>query len=115
MELEQVALDIISKHKDGVFQNELWKEMEIDSRKCSRIVTNLAKDGLITRESAVSNGARTYLLKAVEKEKVSYDILLATDMFSPCAGCRDACQPEYCDRLATWVLNLPDDEESSED
>jgi len=108
MELDELTLDTIRKHKDGVFQSELWKEMDIDSRKCSRIVTKLVKDGLVIRESAVSNGARTYLLKVAEDEKPSYDELLAGEMFSPCAGCRDACQPEYCSKLGDWVLHLVD-------
>ncbi|NOR46447.1 MAG: Lrp/AsnC family transcriptional regulator, partial [Methanosarcinaceae archaeon] len=30
------------------------------------------------------------------------------EMFSPCAGCRDACQPEYCGKLGDWVVHLVD-------
>ena len=108
MELDELTLDTIRKHKDGVFQSELWKEMDIDSRKCSRIVTKLVKGELVLRESAVSNGARTYLLRVAEDAKPSYDELLAGEMFSPCAGCRDACQPEYCSKLGDWVLHLVD-------
>ena len=113
MELDELTLEAIRKHKEGVFQSELWKEMEIDSRKCSRIVKKLVDDGLVIRESAVSNGARTYLLKVAEDAKPSYDDLLAGDMFSPCAGCRDACQPEYCGKLGEWVLQLVDLEDQS--
>ena len=108
MELDELTLDAIRKHKEGVFQSELWKEMDIDSRKCSRIVKKLVDDELVIRESAVSNGARTYLLKVAEDAKPSYDDLLAVDAFSPCAGCRDACQPEYCGKLGEWVLHLVD-------
>ena len=106
MDLDELTLNTIRKYKEGVFQSKLWKEMDIDSRKCSRIVTKLVKAGLVIRENAVSNGARTYLLKVAEDTKSSYDNLLAGDMFSPCAGCRDACQPEYCDKLSDWVLHL---------
>jgi len=108
MDPDELTLDTIRKHKDGVFQSELWKEMDIDSRKCSRIVTKLVKGELVVRESAVSNGARTYLLRVAEDAKPSYDELLAGEMFSPCAGCRDACQPEYCGKLGDWVLQLVD-------
>jgi Lrp/AsnC family leucine-responsive transcriptional regulator len=111
MELEEMALSLIRGHREGVFQNELWKEMEIDSRKCSRVVAKLLKDELIIREPAVSNGARTYLLKVAEEEKPSFELLLVGDMFSPCAGCRDACQPEYCLKLADWVYYLMENEE----
>ncbi len=106
MDLNELTLDAIRKHEKGVFQSELWKEMDMDSRKCSRIVTKLVKSELVIREHAVSNGARTYLLKVAEDEKPLYDDLLAADAFSPCAGCRDACQPEYCAKLGEWVLHL---------
>jgi cytidine deaminase len=59
----------------------------------------------------VDNGARTFLLKIVRKEENSFELLLAGDMFSPCAGCRDACQPEVCEKLTAWVLNLSQNEE----
>ncbi|MBW6470154.1 MAG: Lrp/AsnC family transcriptional regulator [Methanosarcinaceae archaeon] len=113
MELDELTLNTIRKHKGGVFQSELWKQMEIDSRKCSRIVTKLVKDKLVIRESAVSNGARTYLLKVAGDEKPSYDDLLAGEVFSPCAGCRDACQPELCDKLSDWILHLVNLEDQS--
>jgi hypothetical protein len=61
--IEKNALEIISS-EDGVYQNELWKQLSIDSRKCSRIVKSLLDKKLINREQAVSNGARTYLLKS---------------------------------------------------
>lgn len=117
MGIEETALEVISKHEDGVFQNKLWKELDIDSRKCSRVISKLLKDGLITREPAVDNGARTFLLKTAHKEEPFFELLLSGEMFSPCAGCRDACQPESCEKLTAWVLNLPqentDDQEAS--
>lgn len=113
MELDELTLDTISKHKDGVFQSELWKEMGIDSRKCSRVVTKLVNDELVIRENAVSNGARTYLIRVAKNAKPSYCELLAGGMFSPCAGCRDACQPESCGKLGEWIVNLNDNENQS--
>ncbi|HJH29444.1 MAG TPA: Lrp/AsnC family transcriptional regulator [Methanosarcinaceae archaeon] len=113
MELDELTLNTIRKHDDGVFQSILWKEMDIDSRKCSRIVTKLVKDGLVIREHAVSNGARTYLIRVAETVKPSFDQLLAGDIFSPCAGCRDACQPEFCGKLGEWILNLSDGDDQS--
>jgi Lrp/AsnC family transcriptional regulator, leucine-responsive regulatory protein len=110
MGIEETALGVIGKHENGVFQNQLWKELDIDSRKCSRVIAKLLKDGLITRESAVDNGARTFLLKVAHKEEPCFELLLSGDMFSPCAGCRDACQPESCERLTAWVVNLPQEE-----
>ncbi|SFM32084.1 helix-turn-helix transcriptional regulator [Methanolobus profundi] len=114
MSIEETALKIIRDSKEGVFQNELWKVLEIDSRKCSRVVSKLLDDDLITREQAVSNGARTYLLKVKEEEKPCFDLLMSGEMFSPCAGCRDACQPESCEKITAWVANISDDEKAGE-
>jgi len=113
MDLEEEAFKIISKHKDGIFQNKIWKELNIDSRKCSRIIKKLQDKGLIIREVAVSNGARTYLLKAKEEAKEKYDLLLSGEMFSACTGCTGDCQPEYCGRLSEWIANLPEEEEEA--
>ncbi|WP_292469531.1 Lrp/AsnC family transcriptional regulator [Methanolobus sp.] len=114
MSIEETALNIIRDSKEGVFQNELWKILEIDSRKCSRVISKLLDDDLVTREQAVSNGARTYLLKVKEEVKPCFDLLLSGDMFSPCAGCRDACQPESCEKLTAWVANIGEGEKAEE-
>jgi DNA-binding MarR family transcriptional regulator len=110
MDLEEEAYNIIRRHKDGVFQNVIWKELDIDSRKCSRIVKKLLDKDLIVREVGVSNGARTYLLKAKEEVKEKYDLLLAREMFSSCTGCTFDCEPEYCGRLSEWIGNLMTEE-----
>lgn len=106
MDLEEEAYNIIRRHKDGVFQNVIWKDLDIDSRKCSRIIKKLLDKDLIVREVGVSNGARTYLLKAKEEVKEKYDLLLAGEMFSSCTGCTFDCEPEYCGRLSEWIENL---------
>jgi DNA-binding Lrp family transcriptional regulator len=115
MEIEERTLKLISDSKDGVYQNELWKMLEIDSRKCSRVITKLMNSDLIIRESAVNNGARTYLIKVVAPEEESFELLLAGDMFSPCSGCRLACQPEICELLSTWISQLTLEDEIKED
>ena len=106
MDLEEEAYNIIRRHKDGVFQNVIWKELDIDSRKCSRIIKKLLDKDLIIREVGVSNGARTYLLKAKEEVKEKYDLLLSGDIVSACTGCTGDCEPEYCGRLSEWIGNL---------
>jgi len=106
MDLEEEAYNIIRRHKDGVFQNVIWKELDIDSRKCSRIIKKLLDKDLIIREVGVSNGARTYLLKAKEEVKEKYDLLLSGELFSACTGCTGDCEPEYCGRLSEWIGNL---------
>ena len=106
MDLEEEAYNIVRRHKDGVFQNVIWKELEIDSRKCSRIIKKLLDKDLIIREVGVSNGARTYLLKAKEEVKEKYDLLLSGEMFSACTGCTCDCEPEYCGKLSEWIGSL---------
>jgi DNA-binding MarR family transcriptional regulator len=115
MDLEEEAYSIIKRHKEGVFQNLIWKELNIDSRKCSRIIKKLLDKDLIVREVGVSNGARTYLLKAKEEVKEKYDLLLAGNLFSACTGCTGDCQPEYCGRLSEWIENLIQEAERSEE
>jgi DNA-binding MarR family transcriptional regulator len=110
MDLEEETYDIIKKHTEGIFQNVIWKELQIDSRKCSRIIKKLLDKDLIIREVGVSNGARTYLLRAKEEIKEKYDLLLAGDLFSACTGCTCDCEPEYCGRLSEWIGKLMEDE-----
>ena len=115
MDLEEEAYNLIKSHKDGIFQNVIWKELDIDSRKCSRIVKKLLDKDLITREVGVSNGARTYLLRAKEEVKEKYDLLLAGELFSACTGCTGDCQPEYCGKLSEWIGNLMQEAERPEE
>ena len=114
MSIEETALNVIRAQPEGVFQNQLWKMLNIDSRKCSRVISKLLEEDLIIREQAVSNGARTYLLKLSEEKKPVFELLMAGEIFSPCAGCRDACQPESCEKLTFWIMNLAIKEESDE-
>ena len=109
MEIEEKVLKLIQSKKSGILQNELWKTAKIDSSKCSRIVTKLEKDGLITREQDSSKGTKTYLLKAVvkkEKKAKNFDLLLTKDLFAPCTGCSLECIPESCLPLSEWVYSL---------
>jgi DNA-binding MarR family transcriptional regulator len=106
MEIEEEALSLIRKHHDGVYQNELWKDLNIDSRKCSRLISRMMKEGKIIREPAVANGSRTYLITATTPDEKSYELMLAAGMFSPCTGCRLACHPEHCESLTEWILRL---------
>lgn len=109
MEIEEKVLKLIKSKTNGILQNELWKTAKIDSSKCSRIVTKLEKEGLISREQDSSKGSKTYLIKAKEikqeKDK-NYRLLLIEDIFSPCTGCSIECIPEHCMQLSEWVYHL---------
>src|SRR5659263_86315 len=99
MDIEEKILKLIKSKTNGILQNELWKTAKIDSSKCSRIVSKLEKDGLISREQDSSKGSKTYLIKSIEKkqEKVkNYKLLLIAAISSPCTGFSIECVPEQC-------------------
>lgn len=101
------ALEYIKSHEGGVLQSDLWKALEIDSRKCSRIVAKLLKEGLITREIETVEGIRTYRLQCADKSKSRrFKSLMAVDIFEPCAGCIEECEPEHCAKLSEWIFAI---------
>jgi predicted transcriptional regulator len=101
------ALEYIKTHPEGALQSDLWKELKIDSRKCSRIVAKLLKDNLITREVESADGIRTYRLFCSEKSHSKrFDPLLVVDAFEPCAGCIEECIPEHCANLSEWIFSI---------
>ena len=54
-DVEKKALEIIADSGDtGVFQNDLWKLLGVNSRDTSRIVNKLLRRGLIVRKPAVN-------------------------------------------------------------
>ena len=112
MEIEEKVLELIKSSKDGILQNELWKRAEIDRRKCSRIIDRLEKEGKIIRHRETKKGVRTYRIRYIEKKEISrdYRVLLADDMFEPCAGCTLECIPEHCMPLSEWIFCLVDEE-----
>lgn len=81
---ERRALRLIESG-DGLPQSELWKELDVSSRKGSRIASSLEDRGLIEREEDVYEGNRTYILYPVV-EKLDYSLLVAGDMISPFIG-----------------------------
>lgn len=102
------ALEHIKSCEEGVLQSDLWKVLDIDSRKCSRIVLTLLKQNLIVREPESANGVRTYRLLYADAacEKNKFKCLLAGDTFEPCAGCIKECVPEHCPELSEWIFSI---------
>ncbi|MCX6688208.1 MAG: MarR family transcriptional regulator [Methanoregula sp.] len=99
------GLKIIQSKPEGVLQSELWKEMGIDSRKCSRIVKKLEDDGLIERIEYKKDGVKTYLLRT-KKMPVNPSDLLAGDELIPCISCELECIVEECHPLTDWMYQL---------
>lgn len=102
------ALEYIKSCEDGVLQSDLWKCLDIDSRKCSRIVAKLLKEDLITREPESAGGVRTYRLRYVGILTSSgrFGQLLTGEIFEPCAGCISECVPEHCPELSEWIFAI---------
>lgn len=107
MEEEDKILKLIKSKKKGILQSELWKLAKIDSRKCSSIVTDLEKKGIITREIDPEN-KKSKIIKLVQKKnaKKNFKLLIVGKMFSPCTGCAIECVPEKCMDLSEWVSSL---------
>jgi len=102
---EEAAFKLIQSRPDGVLQSELWKELGLDSRKCSRIVKKLDENGLIDRVEYRKDGIKTYLLRAKSKQVNPCD-LLAGDELIPCIGCDLECIVEECHPLMDWMYQL---------
>lgn len=69
--IDKVFDAITTSGEDGVFQTELCKLFSLDSRDGSRLVGNLEKQSLITREKALYRGRWTY--KLVVKKSLSME------------------------------------------
>ena len=117
--IEQVFETILQTGETGIFQTELCKVFSLDSRDGSRLVSNLEKRDLISRERMLYNGSWTY--KVVVKkpmeiaEFVKKPIEVASVEGAPCFGCtyQHLCSsedetsqysPEKCSWIEQWVL-----------
>lgn len=66
---EQRAYDLIVS-EDGVLQSELWKALDADSRKGSRLAQSLAEKEIIKREPTTHNGQRTFFLNPIDEPPI---------------------------------------------
>ena len=102
-EREKRALSLI-QDRGGLYQSELWKELDVSSRSGSRTATTLAEKGLIRREKSTYNGRQTYLLQPAKKD-LDFSLLMAGDMISPLIG-DDEIDPVESGAFTQWVLEL---------
>jgi DNA-binding MarR family transcriptional regulator len=61
--LQERALDLIGSRSNGVLQSELRRLLNINSSKCSRVVSKMQAAGLIRREKVPASS--TFLIKLV--------------------------------------------------
>jgi hypothetical protein len=107
--LEDKALALIKSRPAGILQSELWKHLDIDSRKCSRVIAKLEAEGKIKRTWETVKGTRTYRIsylpqkKEAPKKEVDFSLILAKEHVAPCIGCTYECEPDYCPDLGNWI------------
>jgi len=106
----------ILEERGAVLQKDLWKELNIDSSKCSRILRKLEKEGLIRRVEVVVDGVKTFKIipaGAEEEEEEEEELDLKTVLsrmeevagLPPCFACVETdCESEKCLKLEVWFL-----------
>ena len=99
---ERRGLELV-RESGGVYQSDFWKELDLSSRKGSRIVESLLEKELINRENAVYDGHNTYLLTPTARD-LDFSLLMAGDMLSPFIGEEEI--DAESDAFSQWLMNL---------
>lgn len=101
---ERRGLELI-RQEGGIYQSDFWKELDVNSRKGSRIIDNLEDRGLVEREDAVYNGHNTYFVEPiVNAEDLDFSLLMAGDQLSPFVGDEEI--DPTSDQFSQWIMNL---------
>jgi hypothetical protein len=118
--VEQVFEAILKSGEGGIFQTDLCKVFSLDSRDGSRLVSNLERRLLISRERTLYKGRWTYKVvgkkspASAEFSKKPIEITSVED--APCFSCtyQHLCSsedetseycPSKCMWIEEWVLN----------
>ena len=99
---ERAGLELI-RETGGIHQSDFWKELDVSSRKGSRIADALAEQDLIQREETVYSGHNTYYLTPAARD-LDFSLLMAGDMLSPFVG--DDEVNAHSDTFSQFVMNL---------
>ena len=103
-EVEREGLELI-RTTGGIHQSDFWKELDIDSRKGSRIIDKLEELELVERAETVYEGHNTYLITPVlDPRDLDFSLLMAGDMLSPFVGDEEI-DPQG-DAFSQWLMNL---------
>ena len=115
MDTREEILKILQERGE-ILQKDLWKELKIDSSKCSRILRKLEKEGLIKRVEVVVNGVKTFKIvpAGAEVEEVKEEELSLKEILErveevaglpPCFSCLERdCEAVRCVKLEVWFL-----------
>ncbi|WP_254862589.1 helix-turn-helix transcriptional regulator [Halovivax gelatinilyticus] len=99
---ERAGLELV-RASGGIHQSEFWKELDVSSRKGSRIVERLVEKGLVNRDDAVYKGHNTYFITPTARD-LDFTLLMAGDMLSPFIG-EEEVDPNS-DAFSQWIMNL---------
>ncbi|ELY58434.1 MarR family transcriptional regulator [Natronococcus sp. A-GB1] len=99
---ERAGLELV-RDSGGIHQSDFWKELDVSSRKGSRIVESLVEKGLVDREDTIYNGHNTYYITPIARD-LDFTLLMAGDMLSPFIG-EDEVDPNS-DAFSQWIMNL---------
>lgn len=102
------ALALIQE-RNGIYQSELWKELDVSSRTGSRIASDLEERSLIRREEVTYKGRKTYLLRPAQKD-LDFSLLMAGNEISPLIDNQEDLDPVESDAFTQWVLQLAHDQ-----
>ncbi|WP_290900426.1 winged helix-turn-helix transcriptional regulator [Ferroglobus sp.] len=114
IDTREEILKLLEK-KGEILQKDLWKELNIDSSKCSRILRKLEKEGLIKRIEVVVDGVKTFKIvpahvevEEEEEEPSLIELMKKVEAITglpPCFGCLLVeCDPKECLKLEIWCL-----------
>ena len=99
---ERAGLELI-RESGGIHQSDFWKELDVSSRKGSRIVESLFEKDMIQREDTVYEGHNTYYLTPAPRD-LDFSLLMAGEQLSPFVGDEEV-DPQS-DTFSQWVMNL---------
>ncbi|PSP96825.1 MarR family transcriptional regulator [Halobacteriales archaeon QS_5_70_17] len=99
---ERAGLELV-RESGGIHQSEFWKELDVSSRKGSRIVETLVEKELVQREDAVYKGHNTYYITPAAKD-LDFSLLMAGDMLSPFVA--DDEIDLQSDAFSQWIMRL---------
>ncbi len=99
---EYNGLELV-RETGGIHQSDFWKQLDVSSRKGSRIVESLERQGFVQRIDTVYEGHNTYFITPAAKD-LDFSLLMAGDMLSPFIG-EEEIDPES-DAFSQWIMNL---------
>ena len=99
---ELAGLELV-RETGGIHQSDFWKELDVSSRKGSRIVESLVEKELVDRDQAVYQGHNTYYISPTARD-LDFTLLMAGDMLSPFIG-EEEIDPNS-DAFSQWIMNL---------